>query len=46
MNSKGEMVIAEKFNVTFPFKGGLAYVEENEKPGYINTKGEYVWESK
>jgi hypothetical protein len=40
----GNMVIEPKFFSTLSFHGGLCLVETEKTIGYINRKGEYVWE--
>lgn len=37
------MVIKPQFDNGFPFSDGLAVVEIDDKLGYINKKGKYVW---
>lgn len=41
---EGKMVVDYKFEFANVFENGLALVRENGKQGYINTKGDYVWQ--
>lgn len=43
INTKGEFINQDVYDYATPFWKKLAYVETNNKYGYINTKGEWVW---
>lgn len=44
VDAKGNMVIRPQFDNTDVFRDGVALVQLGEKIGYINPKGEYVWQ--
>lgn len=45
INTSGEWVIEPQFLAAKPFKNGIAHVSPDaERWGYINKKGEYIWE--
>ncbi len=44
INKMGKLVIKTQFDNVEPFFNGLARVEVNGKHGYINKKGDHVWE--
>jgi hypothetical protein len=39
----GKTVVEPQFDYTYGFHGGLAMVLIDDKFGYINPKGEYIW---
>ena len=45
INKRGRMVIDAEFDRAYDFARGLALVEDNGQLGYIDTEGNYVWQS-
>lgn len=43
INKKGKWAIPPIFDIAYPFKGGLARVSIDEKWGYIDKTGNFVW---
>jgi hypothetical protein len=47
IDKDGKFVIAPQFDSTYRFEAGIAQVSvgtgENEKSGYIDTTGKYIW---
>lgn len=43
INSLGKIVIPLQFDQAFDFSNGLATVRIDEKYGYIDFSGKYVW---
>ena len=43
MNKKFKMVIPAIYEFARDFIGDLAYVKFEDKEGYINKKGQWVW---
>lgn len=43
LNSNGEILKNEKYDWAEPFTRDLAFVEQGEKYGYIDTKGNWIW---
>ncbi|RJG47518.1 WG repeat-containing protein [Motilimonas pumila] len=43
INLQGELVIEGDFKIILPFENGLAKAHEQNKSGYINKQGDYVW---
>jgi hypothetical protein len=44
IDRNGNMIIEPKFFSTLSFRAGLCLVETDKTIGYIDTKGEFVWE--
>lgn len=43
INSNGEILKNEKYDWAEPFTRDLAFVQQGEKYGYIDTKGNWIW---
>jgi hypothetical protein len=43
IDKQGKMVIPPKFDMAWPFKGGLGEVIQGESEGYIDRSGRFVW---
>lgn len=43
INRKFQMIIPVIYEFARDFSGDLAYVKFEDKEGYINKKGEWVW---
>jgi hypothetical protein len=46
VNKTGKLVIMDRYDAVDQFVEGLARVVVNEKVGYIDTNGKYVWQPK
>ena len=44
INKHGEVVIAPRFDMAWTFSEGLALVGVEDRYGYIDKQGAYVWE--
>lgn len=44
INKNGDIVIEPRYDFALPFENGLAFVRIDNKRGYINKAGGYVWE--
>lgn len=45
MDRQGNMVIPPGFSQAGSFAGGLAEVRKDDRHGYIDTSGKFVWET-
>jgi hypothetical protein len=45
VNAEGKLAIPLQFATAEDFRGELALVKQGERQGYINQRGEFVWET-